>query len=538
MEFSKLSELYEQLEKQRSKNEMIKLMSNFLKTLQPQEVKPVCLMLLGPTLGVGWATIRDAILQVTGLRKNDLLEALNSTGDLGEASKTLFSKRRVRTVPLVESPLTISQVWKILEKIGSTPSLEHKRRLLEGLLNRCSPVEAKFLVKVLTGEMRAGFGEGLLRHALAKTYSLPEKELETACGFGTLPEIGDALSKGENIRSFVPRIFHPISPMLAESAKDVEEALREHGGETSFELKLDGARVQVHVSGGKIAVFSRGRENVTQCMPEIVEQVQGLRIKEAVLEGEIIALKNGSPLPFQFLMRRFRRIKTEEAAEIPLKLYLFDLLFLNGKWMLEEPYCSRREKLIEIANENVVEGKIISNAEDGRKFLERALSEGHEGVVAKMLQSRYLPGKREKSWLKIKPAFTLDLVIVAAEWGHGRRAKYLSDYYLAALDDRTGKFEVVGKTFKGLTNEELEEITKRLKQLQIGSKGRVVTVKPEIVVEVSFNQVQRSPKYPCGMALRFARIERIRDDKRPEEVDTLERLRNLLPSTLREVKSA
>jgi DNA ligase-1 len=533
MEFSRLGELYEELEKLRSRNEMVKLVSDFLKNLEPKEVEPTCSMLLGPTLGVGWATIRDAILKVTGLKRSDFHEAFSGTGDLGEASKILFGRRRVRTIPLVERPLTISEVWEILRKIGSTSSLEHKKRLLEGLLNKCSPVEAKFLVKVLLGEMRAGFSEGLLKQALAKAYGVSEEKVKIVSGFVALPEIGAALGKGEGLESFVPRIFHPISPMLAESVKDVGEALREHQGKTSLELKLDGARVQVHVSGGKIVIFSRGRENVTPCMPEVVEQVRRLGMREAILEGEVIALKDGSPLPFQLLMRRFRRTKIGGASEIPLKLYLFDLLFLDGKWMLEEPYSSRREKLVEIGGESVVEAKIVSSENEGKEFLQKALLLGHEGIMAKMPEGKYLPGRREKFWLKIKPAFTLDLVIVAAEWGHGRRAKYLSDYYLAALDEKTGKFEVVGKTFKGLTNEELEEMTKRLKQLQTETKGRTVFVRPEIVVEVSFNQVQKSPKYPCGMALRFARIERIRDDKRPEEADTIERIRSLLPSSLK-----
>jgi DNA ligase-1 len=532
MEFLELSELYEQLEGLRSRKKMVELMGDFLKSLKPEEVGPACSMLLGSTLGVGWATVRDAILSVTGLKRADFSEAFNRTGDLGEACKLLFGRRRVRILPLRTGPLTILEVWRTFDKLVSTASLEQKRKILEGLFNSCSPVEAKFLTKVLTREMRAGFSEGLLRQALARAYSASEQEVETACGFGSIPEVGTALSRGERLDAFVPKVFHPISPMLAESAKDVREVLGKHGGRTSMEFKLDGTRVQVHVSGNRVAIFSRGREEVTQFMPEVVEQVRGLKIGEAVLEGEVIALREGSPLPFQFLMRRFRRKKTGEGG-VHLDLHFFDLLLLNGKPVLDEPYSTRREKLEEIAGEHTIQRKAISSAEEGEEFLRQALSAGHEGVMAKMPESPYLPGKRGEAWLKVKPTFTLDLVIVAAEWGYGRRAKYLSDYYLAALDEKTGKFEIVGKTFKGLTNEELEEMTKRLKQLQIGSRGRAVTVKPEIVVEVSFNQVQRSPKYPCGMALRFARIERIRDDKRPEEADTLGRLRGLLPSTLR-----
>ena len=504
---------------------MVERACAFLKSLKAEEIGPVCSMLLGFSAGVGWATVRDALLKVTGMSGEDLFEAFNQTGDLGEASKILFTRRRVKTVPLL-GPLTISEVWGTLKKLSFESSLERKKRLVEGLLNRCSPAEAKLLVKILTGEMRAGFGEGLLRQTLAKAYGVSEEEVKRACAFGSTAEVGATLSVGTSIQSFVPRLFQPISPMLAESARDVAQALKEHGGKTYMEFKLDGARVQVHVSGEKIAVFSRSREEVGQYMLEIREQVRRLRLREAILDGEIIATRDGSPLPFQFLMRKFRR-KKGGAEEISVKLQFFDLLFWEGKPMFNEPYVARREKLEEVVTE-VVERALVGEVKEGEDFLRRAMSAGHEGVVAKMPNSPYLPGVREKSWLKIKPVHTLDLVIVGAEWGYGRRAKYLSDYYLAALDEKTGKFEVVGKTFKGLTNSELEEMTKRLKELQVSSQGRKIVVKPEIVVEVSFNQVQRSSKYPCGMALRFARIERIRDDKRPEEADTLERVRSLL----------
>jgi len=528
MEFEKLGELYEQLEKLTKRKEMVRLLADFLRDLRAEEAGPACSMFLGPAFSVGWATVRDAVLAATGLKADDFWETFNKTGDLGEATKLLFTRRRVRVVPLTATPLTVLEVWRVLEKLRTVPSLQQKRRLLEGLFNSCSPVGAKFLAKVLTGEMRAGVGEGLLRQALAEVYRVSGEEVKAACTFGSLPQVADALGRGRGLGVFMLRLFQPVSPMLAESARDVSEALREHGGRTFLEFKLDGARVQIHVQREKVAIFTRNRADVSRYMPEIVGQVRELGLREAILEGEVIAHAQGSPLPFQFLMRRFRRKEPEKAPGISLRLCFFDLLYLDGKPMLGEPYVVRRKGLEEIAGERVVERREVGGVEEGEEFLRRALSLGHEGVVAKAPDTSYFPGRREKAWLKIKPVFTLDLVITAAEWGYGRRAGYLSDYYLAALDEKSGKFEVVGKTFKGLTNLELEEMTKRLRALQTKAEGRKVTVRPEIVVEVSFNQVQRSSKYPSGVALRFARIERIRDDKRPEEVDTLERVRELL----------
>jgi DNA ligase-1 len=316
-------------------------------------------------------------------------------------------------------------------------------------------------------------------------------------------------------------------------ADDVDEALKEHGGETAFEYKYDGARVQIHKLGGEVRVFSRGLTDVTQSLPEIVENVKSnIRAGEAILEGEVIAVgDSGYPIPFQHLMRRFRRVhEIEDTAEkIPVRLYLFDVIFLNGESLISLPYLRRRQILAENAGGIPLTTQIVTgNRRDAERFLKEAVGAGHEGLMAKKLDSPYTPGTRGKRWFKIKPVLEpLDLVITAAEYGYGRRHDWLSDYYLAARDGKTGEFLTVGKTFKGLTDEEIIEMTRRLKELTVREEHRRVVVLPKIVVEVVYNEVQKSPKYKSEMALRFARINRVRDDKSPEDGDTIEKVREI-----------
>jgi len=535
MDFLEIAKLSQTLEEETGRNEMIELVSDFLSRLPADELLPACYMLTNPPkTGVGWACVRDVLLRVTGAREEELFKAFSETGDLGEAAYRLFETRKIRVTTLESRPLTISEVWETMKRTAETPQATKKERLIEALYLRCSPLEAKLLTKILTGELRTGFKEGLLLPALSKTYSIPLETIRRAWAVGG-PELTLGSLNREEQPMTNPFPFQPVLPMLAHTASSFEEIFDEHGGSTFLEFKLDGARVQIHSSTGKVSIFSRTGENIAQSMPEIVQEVRELGIGECILEGEVVALRDERPLPFQYLLKRFRRKHEVQRAvdETPLKLYLFDALFLNGSSLLDLPYEQRREKLEEIGGELLVPKKEVRNPEEAEEFFKLAIEKGHEGVIAKKPGSVYKPGQRVRDWLKLKRVLTLDLVIVGAEWGHGRRARWLSDYYLAALDRETGKFEIVGKTFKGLTDAELEQMTKRLKELQISSRGRTVFVKPEIVVEVSFNQVQESPKYAKGMALRFARIERIREDKKPEEASTLDEVRRIFSLTFK-----
>jgi len=371
--------------------------------------------------------------------------------------------------------------------------------------------------------------------SIAKAFGISHEAIRRATMFvGDVADVARvAKVKGEEgVRTLRPEVFKPIKPMLAQNVDGVENALKIHNSKTAFEHKIDGARVQIHKSGDEVRIFSRRLTDVTESIPEIVESIRkGVEARDAILEGEVVALdKMGRPMPFQYLLQRFRRERDVEkmAQEIPLGIYLFDLLYLDGEGLVDLEYLERRKKLSQITRLPLTKQLITVNPEDAKKFLEEALAEGHEGLMAKELASPYAPGMRGKLWLKIKPVLEpLDLVIVTAEYGYGRRHNWLSDYYLAARDSETGKFMIVGKTFKGLTDEEIIEMTRRLKQFVIKMEGRRVTVAPKIVVEVNYNEIQRSPKYKCGMALRFARITRIRDDKGPEDADTIQRVRKI-----------
>jgi DNA ligase-1 len=533
---------------------MVDLVANFLKQLLEDEVEPATSMILGRPfpkrdqrkLEVSWATLSGVIKRLTKIEWKSFSEAFSKTGDVGSATKIVFEATKIqKQATLLEKPLTILEARRSLEAVAEATgygSRERKERLLETLLGTATPLEVKYIVKVLIGEMRTGFHEGLMEITVSKAFDIPHNAVQTASMLtGDIGEVAaTAKVQGkEGVMKLRFRVFRPVKPMLAQTAQDVSEALREHGDETALEHKLDGARIQIHKSGDVIRIFSRRLTDVTNSLPEVVQLVRNeVGVLEAILEGEVIALgEDGSPLPFQHLMRRFRRVHDVEAMvkQIPVELYLFDLIYLNGQSLTTTPYVGRREKLREIAGNIALTKQIITrNPQEAENFLKEAIDKGHEGLVAKKLDSPYTPGFRGKRWFKIKMSLEpLDLVIVAAEYGYGRRHSWLSDYHLAAREPETGEFMVVGKTFKGLTDKEIIWMTKRLKELAVREeRGRVVVV-PQIVVEVVYNEIQRSPKYKCGMALRFARITRIRDDKSPEEADTIQRVTEIYEKQFR-----
>jgi len=549
--FRELAELCEKLESTTKRNLMVNLVSEFIKKLSVEEVEPAISMILGRpfpkwdqrTLEISWATISSIIKKLTSLDWKFFLESFNETGDVGEATRRVFEKSKMRRQSmLIEKPLTILEVRRNFEEIAEVSgvrSREKKERLLEALLGLATPLEAKYIVKILIGEMRTGFHEGLMELAVAKAFGIPHEIIQQATMMrGDVGEVAFIAKKEgrEALLKLEFKIFHPIKPMLAQMTESVEKAIKEHGGKTAFEYKLDGARIQIHKSGNTVRIFSRRLTEVTESLPEIIELVRKeVRAKEAILEGEVIAVdEKGKPLPFQHLMRRFRRIRQIEDIKkaIPVKLYLFDALYIDGENLIGLPYIERRRKLADITGNIPLTKQIVTdNVDEAEAFFREAIEAGHEGLLAKKLDSPYTPGIRGKKWFKIKTSLEpLDLVIVAAEYGYGRRHAWLSDYYLAARDEETGEFLIVGKTFKGLTDKEIVEMTERLKKLTIRQEARRVIVIPKIVVEVAYNEIQRSPKYKCGMALRFARITRIRDDKSPEEADTIQRLKEIYES--------
>ena len=546
--FKSLAELLEKIEATKKRLQIIDLTADFLRKLEPDEVEPAVSMILGrpfpkyspKTLDVSWATLSAILQKTANVNWNAFREAFSSTGDIGSATKTVFEKTKMKKQALlVEQALTITEVRSMLEAIAETMgsgSREKKERVVTALLSQASPVEAKYLVKILIGEMRTGLHEGLMGQAVARAFEIPLPTVQKASmALGDIGEVAaTAKTEGKEALSQVHfRVFRPVELMLAQVAQNVGNALLEHSGKTAFEYKYDGARVQIHKQGGEVRVFSRRLTDVTHSLPEIVETAKkNVNADEAILEGEVIAVDNaGYPIPFQHLMRRFKRVHQIKAMteKIPVRLYLFDVLYLNGESLISLPYQQRRQILAENSGDIPLTKQIITGEkEHAEKFLREAMNAGHEGLMAKKLDSPYTPGTRGKRWLKIKPVLEpLDLVITAAEYGYGRRHGWLSDYYLAARDAATGEFLTVGKTFKGLTDAEIIEMTKRLKELIVSEEGNRVVVLPKIVVEVVYNEVQRSPKYRSEMALRFARISRVRDDKGAEDADTIAKVKKI-----------
>jgi DNA ligase-1 len=429
-------------------------------------------------------------------------------------------------------------VYRTFEEIAATAgkgSRDRKDALLQGLLERSTPVEAKYLAKVIFQEMRHGVSEGLMLDGIAKAAGVKTKAVRRANQlWGDVGEVARvALSAGEaGLKSATLRLFRPIKPMLAQTAENLAEAFERYPGRVALEYKLDGARVQIHRRGEEVRIYSRNLADVSGSLPDVVAEVRDkLAAQEAILEGEAIAVDaQGRPLPFQHLMRRFRRKRAVAATveEIPVQLHLFDLLYAEGRALVDVPDEERWTALERAAGElRLVRRLLPRTIEAGETFAEAAYRDGHEGVMAKDLDSTYAPGVRGKSWLKLKHVISLDLVVVAADWGYGRRHGWLSNYHLAARDAGSGEYLVVGKTFKGLTDAEFQAMTERLLALERARQRGTVFVRPQVVVEVLFNEIQESSYYKSGLALRFARITRVREDKTAAEADTLQTLRQL-----------
>ena len=436
------------------------------------------------------------------------------------------------------NPLTMAEVFSTLEKLAEVKGARSKEKrltLLGSLLARTTPLETEYLSRMLLGEMRIGVVEGVLLDAIADASGVSRQLVRRAHmlhgDIGNVARLA-MIEGAAALEKMELRLFVPVKPMLAEMAENIHQVLGDHKEGSAFEYKFDGARIQIHRKQDRVRIFSRRLTDVTDSIPEMVDYARTkVRASEFLIEGEVVALgKGGRPVPFQDLMRRFRRVHgiEEMVDKIPLRLYLFDVLQSKGRTQIDLPYMERWETLSSLVPTESLAPRIVTrDPKVVDEFMQSALKEGHEGLMAKSLTSDYSPGARGKKWFKIKPADRLDVVIVAADWGSGRRVGWLSNYHLAVRDEDTGEYLVVGKTFKGLTDAEFDMITKRLQELKTRETKWTVHVKPEIVVEVAHNEVQKSPRYKSGFALRFARVAKFRDDKTPEEADTIQRLRKL-----------
>jgi DNA ligase 1 len=506
MKFGRLAATSQRLAETSGRREKIGLLAGLLADTPPEEIEIATAYVSGAVrqdkLGLGWATIQRALP--------------------GAAA----------TAPQVE----LSEVDAALDAIARTSgkgSADARQRLLRELMARLTEEEQRFLAGLIVGEIRQGALEGLVVEAVAAAAKRPPAEIRRALMMaGDLPAVARAALDGDgaSLSAFAVRLFQPVLPMLAGSAETVAEALGELG-EAAVEYKLDGARVQIHRSGDEVRIYSRRLNEVTAAVPELVDAVRSLPARELILEGEAIALRaGGTPLPFQTTMRRFgRRLEVERMrGELPVTLFLFDLLYLDGESLLAEPLAHRWALLERTVPASLRVPRIVTASSDtAKEFHAEAVGRGHEGVMVKALDAPYEAGRRGRRWLKVKTARTLDLVVLAAEWGHGRRRGWLSNLHLGARDPVSGGFVMLGKTFKGMTDEMLRWQTERLSELEVRRDDYTVYVRPELVVEVAFNDLQASPQYPGGLALRFARVKGYRPDKSAADADTIDTLREI-----------
>ena len=449
----------------------------------------------------------------------------------------LLSSLRDAT-PASTSSLALRDVDALFDRVAAVSgagSAAARAQLLRQLMSGATAEEQEFLFRLLFGELRQGALEAVLTDAVARASGLPVARIRRAAMLaGELaPVARAALVEGDaGLSQFALRPFQPVQPMLADSAADVGGALADLG-EASLEFKLDGARIQIHKVDDEVRVYSRNLREVTIAVPEIVTLARAMPARALVLDGEAIALRpDGTPLPFQDTMRRFgRKLDVDRLKDvIPITPMLFDALYLDGQPLVDEPLARRVSLLAEqTASANLVPRMVTSDPDAARQFVRRALEAGHEGIMAKAVDGAYAAGRRGSAWLKVKQARTLDLVVLAVEWGSGRRRGTLSNLHLGARDPVHGGFVMLGKTFKGLTDEMLAWQTTTFLALEIGRDEHTVYVRPEVVVEIAFNEVQASPRYPGGVALRFARVKRYRTDKAAAEADTIDMVLRFAP---------
>jgi len=487
----------------------VRVLADCLRALEPAEVEIALPYLSGDVrqgkLTLGYATLKSAM------------------GDAAAAP----------TLSLQEVDAWFGRLKSVKGKGASSQRMAE----LKSLFSSATAEEQDFLLRLIVGELRQGALEGMMIEAVAAAAALPAAEVRRAATFagGIAPVARAALAEGANgLKRFAIRLMQPVLPMLAQPAQDVAAALAELGS-ALFEWKLDGARVQVHKSGSDVRVFTRNLNDVTAAVPEVTAALKNIR-SSLILDGEAIALRaDGRPHPFQVTMSRFsRRLDVAQVhAQLPLSLFFFDCLLRDGEPLVDRGARERHDLLRSVLPAGLVTPSLITDElEKAEAFYDDAMARGHEGLMAKALGAPYEAGRRGAGWLKLKRAHALDLVVIGVEWGSGRRRGWLSNLHLGARDPRSGGFVMLGKTFKGLTDETLEWQTRELLAREVERDEWTVRVRPELVVEIAFNDVQQSPHYPAGMALRFARVKGYRPDKRPEEADTIDTVRAIYEKSL------
>jgi DNA ligase-1 len=546
-EFSHFVDMCEKIRQTASKNAKMAAIAEYLIKLKGQDGGDTSLAAAvlfmsgaifpkgsGLTLNVGFNTIMQSLSEIARLKPEEIQKIYLEHGDMGALAEYVVSKRQQN--PLMAQQLLLpdlhDQLRKIAGAVGSGAA-EAKRKILTGLLINSSPLEAKYLIKIASGELRVGVVEGLVELAIAKAFGRDVQAIRQAMLLsGDIAQVA-LLAKKDALSTAIMKPLVPLSFMLADVMFSAEEIEQYYNKPLICEFKYDGIRVQLHKLGGKVKMFSRKLEDVAISFPEIVSAVS-LLSADFILDGEVLAYRGGRPLHFQELQKRLRRkaVTDRLMAEIPVVYVPYDIMYLNSQPLIGGPLTERKKLLSQIRFRGPVIDlgyRIVSTAQQIACAFKESRDAGHEGLVIKELESQYHPGKRGRHWTKLKYELdTVDAVIVIAEYGHGKRAGTLSDYTFAVRDEHdSGSLKTIGKAYSGLTDAEIAEMSDKLRSITVRDEGYRIVVRPEIVLEVAFDSIQKSDRHNSGFALRFPRIKYIRTDKTVRDIDTLEKVQRI-----------
>lgn len=540
-------EVYQALDSTTKRLEKTDILADFFSDIDPELLPVVTIMALGRVfpvwseeeLGIGSKLLMKAIASVVGVTPEDVEDQVRDQGDIGGASEVLFKKRTQTT--FFSQPLTIEMVYTNLRKISSVSgnrAQSRKMSIIRELLSLASPLEAKYITRTVLEELRVGVGEGTIRDAISQAFGVKKEVIDRAHmltnDLGMVAKV--TMEEGEEgLKKLSLKPGKPVKPMLAQLAPGIKESVREMG-RVFCETKYDGIRVQIHRRGSEIMIFTRRLENISNAVPDVIEYIENaLPHQDFIVEGEIIVTKNGQPISFQYILQRVRRKYDIEKVmeEVPLTLYLFDLLYFNEP-LIDAPLEKRRDNLESIVklSENQIHLSrqvrvTMKNVEEAEKLFTESLEQGHEGIMLKDPQAPYIPGIRGKKMLKYKAEpESLDLVVVGGTYGKGKRAHFIGSY-LMALQDESGDLKTIAHVATGLDDKMLMELSNQMHEIIQEKKGRLIKVKPHIILEIAYSEIVKSPEYESGYSLRFPVVKRIRDDLSLDDIDTVSRVNSM-----------
>ena len=547
MLFMDFSRVCEKLETTPGRLDMIDIISKELPALTDEELPVFVRFVMGRVfpdysprkLDIGPNLLYESVGYVVGLKKDKVIDRINRTGDVGKAVEELLSDKNHLSQQMLffHEALDLVSVYTELisiaeqggkrsqagtEKVQREKPQQEKLRGVRRLFSAASPLEGRYLARIMLEELRIGVGEGSVREAVAKAFGVDSALVEHAQqALNDMSEVARLAKKGPDaLRGVQITPFHPVRMMLAQQG-NIADMIAEHGG-IAAEFKYDGSRFQFHKKGNWVRMYSRRLEDVTAALPDVIQQLMGATEHDVILDGEVIAIKDGKLMPFQSVLRRLRRkhdiAQAQEAIEMVPNV--FDILWLDGETLIDLPFSERRKQLESVVTQFVAPQVVSGQEEEITKTYEAALAAGHEGIMIKVPASPYTPGQRGKNWIKIKPEVdTLDLAVIGAEWGEGKRAHVFGSFLVACQD--AGKLVPISRVATGFSDEQLAEVHEMLKESVISESGKEVTFEPSLVFEIGYAELQASSNYEAGFALRFPRFIRVRDDKDITDIETI-----------------